>query len=320
LEIAEWEGISGFPLPNGTIFDRLNSASIRRRLYGGDDFPMVAALKGIHLTDIRHYSRFERDLQQAGYADRYIFIEPSYDVLNKYRNGSSQHPLGDVARGEALIKQTYEAIRSSPVWDTSILIVTWDEHGGFYDHMPPGEAPPPSDGASGAFNKNGFTFDLYGPRVPALVISPLIPKNLVDHRLYDHSSIPATLESLFGLTPLTARDRNARNVNTLCTLPFARTDTPETLPDPVSGDLRVAAASTDVDAGPVVAPNETVNEGNLPAIIQSAMRQDMQLSPPEARPEIIERVRSLQTRAEAQQYLAEVQRKIRPVRRQAAVE
>ncbi len=148
-EIAEWEGISGFPLPNGTIFDRLNSASIRRRLYGGDDFPMVAALKSIHLSDIRHYSLFAEDLQQTGYADRYIFIEPSYDVLNKYRNGASQHPLGDVTRGEALIKQTYEAIRNSPVWNSSLLIVTWDEHGGFYDHVLPGAAPAPADGASG---------------------------------------------------------------------------------------------------------------------------------------------------------------------------
>ncbi len=317
VEVAEWEGISGFPLPNGTIFDRLNSASIRRRLYGGDDFPMVAALKGIHLSDIRHYSLFAEDLQQTGYADRYIFIEPAYDVLNKYRNGSSQHPLGDITRGEALIKQTYEAIRNSPVWNNSLLIVTWDEHGGFYDHALPGAAPSPADGSPGRFNQNGFTFDLYGPRVPAIVVSPLIPRNLVDHRLYDHASIPATVESLFGLAPLTARDRNARTLNALCTLPTARTDAPATLPDPATGE---PAAPADLVTASVVAPAETVNEGNLPAIIHSAMRQDMALSPPEARPAIIARVRNLQTRADAAQYMAEVQQKIRPVRRHAAAQ
>jgi phospholipase C len=311
-EIAAWEAISGFPLPNGTIFDRLNAAGIRRRLYGGDDFPMVAALKGIHLDDIRHYSQFAADLQQPGYADRYIFIEPFYDVLNKYRNGNSQHPLGDVAHGEALIKQTYEAIRNSPVWETSLFILAWDEHGGFYDHVPPLAAPPPADGAPSRFNQNGFGFDVYGPRVPAIVISPLIPKNLVDHRLYDHASIPATLESLFGVAPLTARDRAALPLNALCTLSAAR-DTPSTLPDPASGPAP-AAAAPDLTTAQVAAPAETVNEGNLPAVVHSAMQQDIKLSPPEARPAIIARVANMQTRADALQYMAEVQKKIRPIR------
>jgi phospholipase C len=275
---------------------------------------MAAALKGIHLSDIRHYSLFANDLQQPGYADRYIFIEPSYDVLNKYRNGTSQHPLGDVTRGEALIKQTYEAIRNSAVWNNSLLIITWDEHGGFYDHVLPGVAPVPADGAPATYNQNGFTFDLYGPRVPAIVVSPLIPRNQVDHRLYDHASIPATLESLFGIAPLTNRDGNARPLNALCTLPTARTDTPATLPNPATGGPAVATASADLATDTVAAPTDTVNDGNLPAVVHSAMQQDMALSPPEARPAIIARVRGLQTRADALEYMMEVQRKIRPVR------
>jgi len=317
-EIAQWEAISGFEFPKGTIFDRLISASIRRRLYGGDDFPMVAALKGLDLSDIRRFSLFAKDLQQPGYADRYIFIEPSYDVLNKYRNGTSQHPLGDVTRGEELIKQTYEAIRNSPVWNNSLLIITWDEHGGFYDHVFPGAAPSPADGAPTTFNRSGFTFDLYGPRVPAIVVSPLIPRNQVDHRLYDHASIPATLESLFGIAPLTQRDSNARPLDALCTLPTARTDTPASLPKPANGGLAAATASGDLATAALAAPSDTVNDGNLPAIVHSAMRQDMAFSPPEARPAIIARVRSLQTRADALEYMAEVQRKIRPVRPHAA--
>src|SRR5207245_6630087 len=112
--------------------------------------------------------------------------------------------------GEALIKMTYEAIRNSPIWKKSLLIITWDEHGGFFDHGSPPPAPAPGDTAPGSeHNQYGFTFERYGPRVPAVVISPLIPKNLIDHRLYDHASVPATLESLFGLTALTARDAKA---------------------------------------------------------------------------------------------------------------
>jgi phospholipase C len=312
-EVVLWETLSGFPLPKGTIFDRLQAASIRRRLYGGDDFPMVAALKGIQLGDIRHYTQFAGDLRQPGYADRYIFIEPSYDVLNNYRNGTSQHPLADVTRGESLIKQTYEAIRNSPVWDSSLLIVTWDEHGGFYDHVLPATAPPPADGAPANFNRNGFLFDAYGVRVPAVVVSPLIPRNLVDHRIYDHASIPATLESIFGIAPLTARDAGARSVNKLCTLAAPRTDAPRFLPNPASG-FAPAMAAADVTPTTVVAPAATVNEGNLPAVVQSAMRQDLELSPPEERPAIINRVANLQTRADALAYMAEVQQKVRTVR------
>jgi len=311
-EIVEWETLSGFPLPKGTIFDRLNAAGIPRRLYGGDDFPMVAALKGVHLDDIRHYNQFAADLHQPGYADRYIFIEPAYDVLNKYRDGNSQHPLADVTRGEALIKQTYEAIRNSPVWETSLFILAWDEHGGFYDHVAPPAAPPPGDGAPPTFNQNGFLFDVYGARVPAVVISPLIPQNLVDHRLYDHTSIPATLESLFRIAPLTARDRAALPLNSLCTLAAPRS-TPAALPNPASAPAP-AAPPSNLATAHVAAPSETVNEGNLPAVVHSAMQQDLKVSPPEARPAILARVRTLQNRADALQYMSEVQQKIRPIR------
>jgi phospholipase C len=323
VEIAGWEAISGIQFPNGTIFDKLNAANIRRRLYGGDDFPIVAALKGIHLDDIRHYSLFASDLQQPGYSDHYIFIEPSYDVLNKYRNGTSQHPLGDVTHGEALIKHTYEAIRNSPVWEKSLLIITWDEHGGFYDHVHPGPAPDPADGADARYSQYGFTFTQYGPRVPAVVISPLIPKNQVDHRLYDHASIPATVESLFGLTPLTNRDRLANRLDALCTLQTPRTDTVETLPEPaasVAAPPDLTAPAADLARASVTAPEDSVDRGNLPAVVHSAMQQDLAVSPPEARPAIVARVQGLLTRGDALQYMAEVQRKVRPLRSQAAAQ
>lgn len=319
-EIVNWEVLDGVALPNGHIFDRLNDAGIGRRLYGGDDFPTVAALKGIHLDDIRHYSKFASDLQQAGYDDRYIFIEPAYDVLNSYRDGNSQHPQGDVTRGEALIKSTYEAIRNSPAWNSSLLIITWDEHGGFFDHGVPPAAIAPGDTAPGsALNQYGFTFEQYGARVAAVIISPLIPRNLVDHRLYDHSSIPATVESLFGLAPLTARDAAAHHLDELVTLRTPRTDTPVTLPAtaaPVPAPMETGAPARVVATPDAAASMETVNQGNLPVVVHSAMRQDLQLSPPEARAAILARVRAMETKADAQEYLKEVQQKIRAARGQ----
>ena len=320
-QIVDWETVDGFPLPHGTIFDQLESSGISRRLYSGDDFPMVAALKGIHLDDIRHYSLFESDLQQPSYPYSYVFIEPSYDILNNYRSGTSQHPLGDVTYGEALIKQAYEAIRNSQYWETSLLIITWDEHGGFYDHKHPGAAPAPNDGAPTTYNEYGFTFTQYGPRVPAVVVSPLIPGNLIDHRIYDHASIPATLESLFGLTPMTARDQAARAVNTLCTLQTPRTDAPTTLPNPAASPNPapvLTAPSPNLSTASITAPDQSANAGNLPAVVHSAMRQDLAVSPAGARPAILARVRDLQTRRDALHYLAEVQQKIRGAKAQTA--
>jgi phospholipase C len=322
-EIAEWETVSGFPFPNGSVFDRLSAMQIRRRLYGGDDFPMLAALKGIGLGDIRHYSLFAGDLQQPGYADRYVFIEPSYDALNKYRNGTSQHPLSDVTHGEALIRQTYQAIRNSPVWDSSLLIVTWDEHGGFYDHVRPDVAPAPGDGAPSKHNQSGFTFTQYGPRVPAVVISPLIPKNVVDHRLYDHASIPATLGSVFGFAPLTGRDRLAGRLDALCTLQVPRADTPDTLPEPAKSAAEapdLAAPAADLAKAGVASPQDPVDAGNLPAVVHSAMQQDLAVSPPDMRAAIIARVRDMRTRSDALRYMAEVQQKVRPLRARAAAQ
>lgn len=173
-EIVLWESLQGFSFKNGTIFDALQKAGIPRRLYAGDDFPLVAALKGISLSDIRHYSQFASDLTGTAYNYNYVFIEPSYDVLNDYKNGDSQHPLGDVTQGEALIKATYEAIRNSKFWDNSLLIIVWDEHGGFYDGgtfpaqaVAPGDTTPDSE-----HNQAHFTFQQYGVRVPAIIVSP----------------------------------------------------------------------------------------------------------------------------------------------------
>ena len=310
-EILEWEALAGFQFPKGTIFDSLNRSGIQRRLYAGDAFPMVAALKGIRLSDIRQFKLFRGDLQQATYPFTYIFIEPSYDVLNDYKNGTSQHPLADVTAGEALIKQTYEAIRASAIWPKSVLIITWDENGGFYDHAIPPAAVAPGDlPPNSKFNQANFTFEKYGPRVVGLVISPLIPKNLIDHRLYDHSSIPATLESLFGLAPLTARDAAANHVDTLITLHQAR-NTPAVLPMP-GGSGMAAVAAPPTAAGGVTRPADLVeSDGNMPAILQSAMSQDIAMNPGQ-KDAIIARVAAIQTRAQAQQYLAEVEQKVAP--------
>jgi len=313
LEIVTWEIASGFKFPNGTIFDALNAKGLKRRLYAGDKFPMVSALKGIQLDDIRPYSNFAADLQ-GDFPYSYVFIEPSYAILNDYKGSTSEHPLDDIRLGEGLIKSTYEAIRNSPLWPSSALIVIWDEHGGFYDHVPPPPAVAPGDSVPDTpHNANGFTFEQYGPRVPAVVASPWIPRGTIDHRVYDHSSVPATLEKLFGMASLTARDASARDVLPLLSLDAVRTDAPTSLPAPASPvgaefSLAKAATVTSIPAVPT-RPSETIDAGSLPVFVQAALRQDLELSPASERPQILARVEALKTRADAAAYMKEVEAK-----------
>ncbi|HTC61342.1 MAG TPA: alkaline phosphatase family protein [Candidatus Saccharimonadales bacterium] len=320
-EIALWETAFGFSFPNGDIFDKISAKGLSRRIYAGDEFPMTAALKGIQLSEIRQFRQFADDLQEP-FPYNYVFIEPSYALLNDYKGSTSEHPLDDIRLGEDLLKATYEAVRNSPVWKNSLLIITWDEHGGFFDHASPPAAVAPGDTAVVAnHNKYGFTFEQYGPRVPAVIISPWIPRNVVDHRLYDHSSIPATIEKIFGIDPLTERDRAANPVLPLLSLDVARDDTPITLPSPASSSGTGGLAILESDAlnytqAAVSRPSDSVNDGNLPIIIHSAMRQDIELSAPEQRDTIIAKVAALKSRSDGAAYLAGVSAK----RRAAAAE
>jgi phospholipase C len=328
-DIAAWDSIDGFGFANGTIFDLLNNNQKKWRIYAGDDFPVVAALKGIKLTDVHPYSSFPSDVAQADYSISYTFIEPDYKSLTDYKCGTSQHPLDDVTRGEALIKSVYEAIRNSPVWNTSLLVVTWDEHGGFFDHMPPQATVAPGDTSiDTGWDQSKFTFEQLGPRVPAVVISPLIPQNLIDHRAYDHSSIPATVEACFGLSPMTQRDAHANNLLSLVSLAQPREDTPATLPepatsgvtgcDPVSFLVSTSAASVNVQPTSVTRPEDSVHEQNLPGFLFSVLRADIALSAPAERPGILARFNNIKTRADAALYVAEVQPNVRAARNASA--
>jgi hypothetical protein len=126
--------------------------------------------------------------------------------------------------------------------------------------------------------------------------------------------VPATLEAFFGVDPLTERDAKANRFDSLLTLNAPRSDTPATLPSPVTVQAQPAAVMKmmipDLSATVAARPNETVDKGTLPVIIHSALRQDLEMSP-EQRTAILERVRSIKTREQARHYLAEVQKKIR---------
>ena len=308
-EILEWETVEGFAFRGGTVFGALTASGKRYGLYSGDDFPMVAALKGIDLLDVHRIEDLLAHLAEDAFPYDYVFIEPSYNILDDYRNSSSQHPLADVRGGEALVKTVYEALRASPIWERSLLVVAWDEHGGFYDHVPPPAAVPPGDTEPGSkYNRFGFTFERYGVRTPAIVVSPRIPRNTIDHRVYDHASIPATLEAVFGLRPLTARDAGARNLLSLLSLATPRASR-STLPAPFGSADALDAAGASVA---VSRPNDSIDGGMLPAVVHAALCHAL-TAEPARKVEILATVAALQTRDDAMKWLASVRGRLRAV-------
>ncbi|TMC02499.1 MAG: phosphoesterase [Chloroflexi bacterium] len=244
--------VHGFEFEHGTVFDRLDRAGLSWHVVEGDALPQSLALGGmleraverrfIGLDDLK-----ER-LSRPGFDDAYVFIEPSYGhVLADGRNfkcGSSMHPLDDVTRGERLVKEVYEAIRSSACWPTSLLLITFDEHGGLYDHVTPPPAVAPGDTFDPDNNRHGFRFDQLGVRVPALIVSPHVPRGVVDHTVYDHTSLLATVEHLYGLEPMTRRDAAAERFDHLLSAPAQRRDTPARLPEPAVSGIRECEGGT----------------------------------------------------------------------------
>lgn len=237
--------IDGYRFEHGTVFNALNSACVDWRVFEGDEFPQVFALTGMNVeawsnrfTDMHE---FESAVSDPAFRPSYVFIEPAYGdfISGSYRCGTSQHGRDDVTRGEHLIKRVYEAIRSSPHWEKSALVITYDEHGGFFDHVPAPDCVAPGDLPSNYYDPGyGFKFDRLGVRVPAVVVSPLIPKGTIDHKVYDHSSVVRTIGKLFGFGPLTNRDASASDFLHLFSLARPRTDTRETLPEPAEGPIR----------------------------------------------------------------------------------
>lgn len=254
LDIVSGTTVEGYRFENGNIFDLLDDYCIDWKIFEGDDFPVSFVLNGMNLNAFqgrfKDFDDFETEINKIGLSEKFIFIEPKYgshkfDITGPgdFACGNSMHPLDDVIRGEKLIKKVYETIRNSPHWEESMLIITFDEHGGFYDHMPPPSAVPPGDLITNNYRKKypdghpqagqliNFQFDQLGVRVPAIIISPYIKKGVIDHTTYDHTSMLATIERIYGLNNLTERDRLANDFIHLFSLDSPRTDTPTILPD-----------------------------------------------------------------------------------------
>jgi phospholipase C len=213
-----------------TIYAALSKNKLSWNIYYGD-IPQSIVLQH-HWRSLDHFKRFEKfyaDLEKGELA-AYSFIEPRYLNFHEWK-ANDQHPPHDVRLGEYLIAEVYDALRNSQFWEKSMLVVLYDEHGGFFDRVPPPGPVPSPDGKKSKHPP--FDFTRLGVRVPAILVSPFVEKGQVDSTIYEHSSLPATIKTLFNLPKgLTARDKAANTFEKNLSRTTPRSDTPLTLPVP----------------------------------------------------------------------------------------
>jgi phospholipase C len=187
-----------------TIWDRLSARGLKGRYYYSD-LPFLAVWGTKYLGISRLIQQFYLDCL-LGTLPHVAFVEPR---LTGESTGTTNddHPHGDIRAGDSFLNDIYKAVSTSPAWPRTVLVLSFDEWGGFFDHVPPPAAPiPPADRAAG--NLDG----LRGFRVPAIVISPFARRQFVSHTLYDHTSVLRMIEWRWGLQPLTVRDSTANNL------------------------------------------------------------------------------------------------------------
>ncbi|KAJ3205197.1 hypothetical protein HDU67_008986 [Dinochytrium kinnereticum] len=257
---GEWKNdigktILGFP--QKSIFGAMEDKGLTWKNYFGI-VPTSIFMKDARqikdiLTKLKPMSSFYDDAKN-GELPNFSFIDPIMFQLPGFQ-ANDNHPPHNVARGEELLKNVYEALRQSPQWNETLFVVTYDENGGFWDHVAPPFNVPIPDAASQA--STVFKADRLGARVPTLVISPWIKKGRVVSKPngptstseFEHSSVAATMKNIFKFDSfLTKRDAWAGTFDFLVNeLDAPRTDCPWTLPEAPLPDQALMAAEAEDD-------------------------------------------------------------------------
>jgi phospholipase C len=176
--------LSGIP----SIFDRLDDAGITNAYYNSNLPVPITYGKMEGIEPVENFFA----AAQSGTLPQFVMVDPAFTFLNTI--GNDDHPPADIRTGQAFLATIYQALAQSPQWDRCLLIVTYDEHGGFYDHA----SPPTTFDPLPEFQQLGF-------RVPSLVLGPHVRRGCVNSLQLDHVSILSTVTRRFGLEPLNER-------------------------------------------------------------------------------------------------------------------
>jgi phospholipase C len=192
-----------------TIFDRLREAGLSAAYYHHGE-PMTGLFASKKYDDISHHiEQFWADARDGQLAN-VVFVDPDYtDAAEDNGTSNDYHHKGSVLVGEAFVAQVHDALKSSPQWGRMVFVLNFDEHGGFFDHVPPPEClddtPVPPAGPFPNLKRLGF-------RVPAIAMGPFAPRKIEKSGPYEHCSILRMIEWRWGLEPMTLRDRHAKNL------------------------------------------------------------------------------------------------------------
>jgi phospholipase C len=187
-----------------TIWDSLQNAGLTGKYYF-NDAPFLALWGIKYLRISRPFVEFLADCA-SGNLPHVSFIDPRFEDETS-GTSNDDHPHADIRNGEIFLNEVYHAVTSGPDWPSTLLVINFDEWGGFYDHVPPPTAPiPQADQLAG--NQDGRL----GFRTPALLISPWSRRGYVSRTQFDHTSVLKLIEWRWGLPPLSVRDASANNL------------------------------------------------------------------------------------------------------------
>jgi phospholipase C len=227
--------------PYKSIYERMVAAGHTAKIYYYDTSSSTMEVVNLLQNEPQLFGTYQQFLSDcaSGSLPEYSFVEPNYsdhDGDDGEEVASDQHPDHNIQAGEAFIASVYNAIKQNAnLWASTALLVVYDEHGGIYDHVaPPNCSANAPDGFTASANDTGmgqpFAFDRLGVRVPAILISPWVPKGtVVSGRVFEHASIPATVTKFFlgGYAQRTAREAAADTFVDLVSLDVMRQDCPD---------------------------------------------------------------------------------------------
>jgi phospholipase C len=232
--------------PNGTIFDQLNAHGITWKNYF-TNLPTLAVFLSAFVANAKNVVKVDQF-----FADAAAGTLPSFSLVDPdFVKGSEENPQ-DISLGEAFAAKVINAVMHGPGWPKTLLIWVYDEHGGYYDHVPPPPAMKPDDVAPELTSTNvPGAYDRYGFRVPAVIVSPYARKGYVSHVVHDHTSVLKLVETKWNLPALTYRDANADNLLDSLDLQSPPAFlTPPVLPAPAN----TTGVNTCASSGPGVIP------------------------------------------------------------------
>jgi phospholipase C len=197
-----------------SIYERMVQANHSAKIYYYDQQSSTMEIVNILKNQPQIFANYDQFISDCknNLLPEYSFIEPCYNDHSSSDGGailaSDQHPDHNVQEGERFMANTFNAIRTNPdLWKSTALLVVYDEHGGIYDHVVPPPCTPDGYTADATATGTGapFSFDRLGIRVPAILVSPWIPRGTIipgtedpaNQQIFEHASIPNTVTNFF---------------------------------------------------------------------------------------------------------------------------